>query len=84
MRQGRIHSLAPYSASGRPDWFLGLLHMANLIHPELLGLDMERIADEFYARFLGIVPAPGERRSIAHPGVRGGAKKDVAVPGGTP
>lgn len=70
LRQGRVHSLAPYSASGRPDWILGLLHMANLLHPALFRFDMERIADRFYRRFLGMGLAPVRRRgSIAHPGM---------------
>jgi pyruvate-formate lyase-activating enzyme len=70
VRQGRIHSLAPYNASGRPDWILGLLHMATIIHPELFSFDMEMLADEFYRKFLGISLEPdGRRRSIAHPRV---------------
>lgn len=75
VRQGRVHSMAPYSASGRPDWILGLLHMATIIYPEQFSFDMEKIADAFYTKFLGISFAPeGRRRSIAHPGVLDGAK----------
>jgi pyruvate-formate lyase-activating enzyme len=85
VRQGRVHSMAPYSASGRPDWILGLLYMATLIHPEQFSFDMEKIADEFYTKFLGISVGPeGRRRSIAHPAVLGGAKDHRAVPACAP
>jgi len=68
VRQGKIRSMSPYRSSGRPDWILGLLHMANIIHPELFSFDMKTLADEFYTEFLGVTLGSGRRsRSIAHP-----------------
>ncbi|NVN89089.1 MAG: radical SAM protein [Desulfuromonadales bacterium] len=70
IRLGRIHSMSPYRSSGRPDWILGLLHMANIIHPELFSFDMKTLSDEFYREFLGATLGSGGRsRSIAHPRV---------------
>ncbi|WP_005034529.1 radical SAM protein [Holophaga foetida] len=65
-RGGRIHNLHPFPASGRPDWILGLMQMANLIHPELFHFDMDRIGEDFYSRFLK-VPFRAVRKSRSIP-----------------
>jgi len=70
VRDGKIYNLRPYNTAGRPDWILGLMYMANIIHPEIFDFVMEVIADEFYERFLGVKLRSARRgRSIAHPEV---------------
>ncbi len=70
VRSRKIYSLAPYNTGGRPDWILGLMQIANLLHPEILSFDMPTIADAFYERFLGVsLSAVSHSRSIAHPAV---------------
>ena len=67
VREGRVYNLHPYNTGGRPDWILGLLAMANIIHPEIFHFNLTQIADQFYKRFLGAKPqsSPGSR-SIAY------------------
>jgi hypothetical protein len=70
VREGKIWAMHPYSSAGRPDWILGLLHMANIIHPEIFDFAMEDRADEFYGKFLGVkLQMDRQNRSIAHPEV---------------
>jgi len=55
LHQGRVYNqLAHGWEYGSPRWLLGLLHMANCLHPELFTFDMEKEADEFYRLFYGI------------------------------
>jgi pyruvate-formate lyase-activating enzyme len=69
VKNGKVCSLHPYNTGGRPDWILGLMQMANILHPERFHFDMERIAEEFYERFLGVTRFSLARhgRSVAHP-----------------
>jgi hypothetical protein len=70
VREKRVYNLRPYNTAGRPDWILGLMRMANIIHPEIFDFDMNGLADEFYERFLGVKLRSARRsRSIAHPEV---------------
>jgi pyruvate-formate lyase-activating enzyme len=70
VRDRRIYNMYPYSTAGRPDWILGLMHMANIIHPEIFDFEMKTLADEFYERFLGVKLHSGRKgRSLAHPEV---------------
>ena len=74
VRNRSIFSLAPYNTGGRPDWILGLMQIANLLHPEIFSFDMPAIADAFYERFLGVrLSAVNHSRSLAHPKVLSGA-----------
>nr|WP_320132132.1 radical SAM protein [uncultured Holophaga sp.] len=68
VRAGRVHSLKPFPIAGRPDWILGFMRMAELLHPGLFDFDMEAVAEDFYQRFLG-VPFRQVRasRSPGHP-----------------
>lgn len=67
----RIYSTYPYPASIRPDWVLGLMQIANVLHPERFRFDLEKLADEFYTRFLGVrLDSVRECRSPAHPAIR--------------
>ena len=66
----RVYSTYPYSTSGRPDWILGLMQMANILHPEIFSFDMKTLADDFYERFLGVrLLSVRHSRSITHPTV---------------
>jgi pyruvate-formate lyase-activating enzyme len=67
VRDKRIYSMYPYNAGGRPDWILGLMCMANIIHPEIFSFDMKGLADKFYRRFLGTeFQSVSRSRSIAY------------------
>ena len=47
----RIFHLHPYRTSTNPDWILGLMDQANIIHPEIFAVDLEKEADDFYLKF---------------------------------
>lgn len=49
----RVFHLHPYRASTNPDWILGLMRLANIIHPETFSFDLDREADAFYREFYG-------------------------------
>lgn len=69
VRDGKIYNLRPYNSSGGADFILGLIRMANIIHPEIFDFPMDDLADEFYKRFLGVKLRLRRGRSIAHPEV---------------
>lgn len=73
VRDRKIYNLHPYSTAGRPDWILGLLRIANIIHPEIFDFELQAIADDFYERFLGVkLHSSRHSRSVAHPQVLSG------------
>ncbi|MFZ7110473.1 MAG: radical SAM protein [Desulfatiglandales bacterium] len=49
----RIYDHFPLWDFGSPRWILGLMHIANTIHPELFDFNMEEEADRFYRAFFG-------------------------------
>ncbi len=51
VKENRIYDHFPLWDFGSPRWILGLMHIANTIHPELFGFDMEKEADQFYTAF---------------------------------
>jgi len=64
----KVYSMHPYKTAGRPDWILGLLHIANIVNPGIFSFNMEDIADEFYMQFMGIKFSQiKQNRSIAYP-----------------
>ncbi len=68
IRDRRVYSMHPYNTGGRPDWILGLMQIANILHPELFNFDMRSLADEFYDRFLGVkLLSKKHSRSLTHP-----------------
>ncbi|HOI17794.1 MAG TPA: ABC transporter substrate-binding protein, partial [Geobacteraceae bacterium] len=69
VRDGKIYNLRPFNTSGGADFILGLMRMANIIHPEIFDFPMGDLADEFYKRFLGVKLRLRRGRSIAHPEV---------------
>jgi pyruvate-formate lyase-activating enzyme len=67
VKDKRIYNMYPYNTGGRPDWILGLMHMANVIHPEIFSFDVKDLADKFYRRFLGAeFQSVSRSRSIAY------------------
>lgn len=54
-RNGRVYNYpAPCMDFGSPRWILGLMHIANCLHPELFSYDVEKEAERFYKTFYGI------------------------------
>lgn len=51
VKNRKIFSLYPYRSSTNPDWVLGLLSLANIIHPDIFSFDLEQEADNFYKEF---------------------------------
>lgn len=47
----RIYDHFPLWDFGSPRWILGLMHIANILHPEIFSFDMEKEADRFYRTF---------------------------------
>jgi len=67
VRDKRVYGMHPYNTGGRPDWILGLMAVANIIHPEIFNFDMKEFADRFYRRFLGMKFHSASRsRSVTH------------------
>ena len=72
VRNRMVFGMHPYNTGGRPDWILGLMRIANILHPELFSFDMNRLAEEFYDRFLGVgLLSVKHSRSVTHPAVFG-------------
>ncbi|MCD8552500.1 radical SAM protein [Seleniivibrio sp.] len=69
VENGRVYNhVAPCFDFGSPRWVLGLMHIANCLHPEVFGFDIKAEAKEFYALFYGIdFRAEDVNRSFAKP-----------------
>ena len=50
----KVFGLYPFRTSTNPDWILGLMRLANIIHPGEFCFDLQKEADEFYMKFYGI------------------------------
>jgi pyruvate-formate lyase-activating enzyme len=61
----RIFHLHPYRSSTNPDWILGLMCLANIIHPEIFAFDLEKEADAFYQEFYNIPFEKGVRHAFS-------------------
>jgi pyruvate-formate lyase-activating enzyme len=53
VKNKRIYRLYPGWDFGNPRWVLGLMYIANKVHPEIFNFNMEKEAEEFYRRFYG-------------------------------
>lgn len=51
VRNHRIYDHFPLWDFGSPRWILGLMYIANILHPEIFDFDMEKEADAFYTQF---------------------------------
>lgn len=70
VREGNIYSMHPTWDFGSPRWILGLMTIANILHPDRCQFDIEDEADQFYTRFYGIpYTSVLPNRSFAQPGV---------------
>ncbi len=50
---GKVFGLHPFRSSTNTDWILGLMALANIIHPALFQYDLKKEADDFYNTFYG-------------------------------
>jgi hypothetical protein len=69
VRDMRIHTPPlPVSDFGGPRWVLGLLFLANVLHPERFQFDLLAEAEDFYQRFYGMEFSPDHlNRSFGKP-----------------
>lgn len=69
VRNMRIYTPpVPASDFGGPRWVLGLLFLANVLHPERFNFDLAREADIFYREFYGMTFTPDKlNRSFGKP-----------------
>jgi ABC-type Fe3+-hydroxamate transport system substrate-binding protein len=51
VENNRIYDHFPLWDFGSPRWMLGLMYIANTLHPEIFDFDMEKEADLFYTKF---------------------------------
>lgn len=51
VQTGRIFNMVPGWDFGSPRWILGLMHLANILHPELFSFDLEMERKEYYIMF---------------------------------
>ena len=52
--QQRIYEVPPSWDFGSPRWILGLMYIADKLHPGKLGIDPIKEADDFYLQFYGM------------------------------
>ncbi len=52
--QHRVYEIPPSWDFGSPRWILGLLYIADKLHPGKLGVDLKKEADDFYLQFYGM------------------------------
>ena len=64
VKTGRIFHLHPYRSSVNPDWILGLMRLANIIHPDIFDFDLEKEADDFYLKFYNMPFEKGARHAL--------------------
>ena len=64
LKTGRVFHLHPYRSSTNPDWILGLLRLAEIIHPDAFRLDLQKEADDFYREFYNIPFGDGHSRAF--------------------
>jgi hypothetical protein len=51
VKNKRIYRIYPGWNFGSPRWILGLMYIANEIHPEIFNFNIDDEADKFYGRF---------------------------------
>jgi pyruvate-formate lyase-activating enzyme len=54
VREGHVATMHPSWDFGSPRWILGLMMIANTLHPEIFDFSMEDEADLFYRKFYGV------------------------------
>ena len=64
VEKGRIFNMVPGWDFGSPRWILGLMHLANILHPDLFSFDLERERKEYYMMFYRDSEADTTNRSF--------------------
>lgn len=54
VKQQRVYAVPPSWDFGNPRWILGLMFIADKLHPGNSGIDLKKEADEFYLKFYGM------------------------------
>lgn len=54
VRGGKVFTMHPSWDFGSPRWILGLMMIADTLHPDLLDFSIEDEADRFYRKFYGM------------------------------
>ncbi len=54
VKQQRVYVVPPSWDFGNPRWILGLMYIADRLHPGNSGIDLKKEAEEFYQQFYGI------------------------------
>lgn len=54
VKQQRVYAVPPSWDFGSPRWILGLMYIADKLHPGNSGIDLNKEADEFYLQFYGM------------------------------
>lgn len=54
VKHRQVYAVPPAWDFGNPRWVLGLLYIADKLHPGKLEIDIKKEADEFYLRFYGM------------------------------
>ncbi len=54
MRNNQVHAMHPSWDFGNPRWILGLMVLANILHPDRCSFDIPAEADTFYRKFYGM------------------------------
>lgn len=54
IRNHQVHAMHPSWDFGNPRWILGLMDLANILHPDRCTFDIPNEADAFYRKFFGI------------------------------
>lgn len=57
IRRNAVYTMPPGWDFGSPRWILGLMAIANTLHPDLCSFDLEAERAAFYRRFYGTDPA---------------------------
>lgn len=53
IKNKQVYNLHPYRAAGRPDWILGFLCIANILHPDTFQFKVDDIANQLYQTLFG-------------------------------
>ena len=54
VKQKRVYAVPPSWDFGSPRWILGLMYIADKLHPGNSGVDLNKEVDEFYLQFYGM------------------------------
>jgi pyruvate-formate lyase-activating enzyme len=64
VRNGNVFHTTPYRASINPDWILGVMRLAQILHPDVFPFDLCREAEDFCREFFNMPFGDGLRRTL--------------------